>query len=222
MDITGVILLTGIGLVVGFLVAALIFSLRRESTPKQAPKQQLLSDADNKVDLWREEGEQRLVVEMNGVSYDQESKLRAEQRRTLESLVRELQTWLGRPTSAAAIAVPPQPVKSEPAKEQLVDSQEGPSRNPLKIFGGVLQPQKESDVDELDLSIVAQIDQILQTRLEELHLEDKGIQLVEGPDQGMIIEIGLDKYTEIEAIPDEEIRQLIHASVADWESSLGD
>jgi hypothetical protein len=222
MDITGVILLTGIGLVVGFLVAALIFSLRRESTPKQAPKQQLLSDADNKVDLWREGGEQRLVVEMNGVSYDQESKLRAEQRRTLESLVRELQTWLGRPTSAAAIAVPHQPVKSEPAKEQPVDSQEGPSRNPLKIFGGVLQPQKESDVDELDLSIVAQIDQILQTRLEELHLEDKGIQLVEGPDQGMIIEIGLDKYTEIEAIPDEEIRQLIRASVADWESSLGD
>jgi hypothetical protein len=222
MDITGVILLTGIGLVVGFLVAALFFSLRRESTPKQAPKQQLLSDADNKVDLWREGGEQRLVVEMNGVSYDQESKLRAEQRRTLESLVRELQTWLGRPTSAAAVEVPPQPVKSEPAKEQLVDSQEGPSRNPLKIFGGVLQPQKESDVDELDLSIVAQIDQILQTRLEELHLEDKGIQLVEGPDQGMIIEIGLDKYTEIEAIPDEEIRQLIRASVADWESSLGD
>lgn len=222
MDITGVILLTGIGLVVGFLVAALIFSLRRESTPKQVPKQQLLSDAENKVDLWREGGEQRLVVEMNGVSYDQESKLRAEQRKTLESLVRELQTWLGGTSAAAPVAGPLQPVKSEPAKEQLVDSQEEPSRNPLKIFGDVLQPQKKSEVDELDLSIVAQIDQILQTRLEELHLEDKGVQLVEGPDQGMIIEIGLDKYTEIEAIPDEEIRQLIRASVADWESSLGD
>ena len=67
-----------------------------------------------------------------------------------------------------------------------------------------------------------QIDQILQTKLEGTHLDDQGIRLVEGPEQGMVIEIGLDKYTEIEAVPDEQIRQLIRLSVADWERSLGD
>ena len=74
MDITGVILLTGIGLVIGFLVAALIFSLRKESPPKQTPQQQLLSDSENKISVWREGGDQRLVVEMNGVSHRQEER----------------------------------------------------------------------------------------------------------------------------------------------------
>ncbi len=220
MDLTGVVLFTGIGLVVGFLVAALIFSLRKESSPKQAP-QQLLSDSENKVRVWREGGEQRLVVEMDGVSHRQESDLHPDQKQKLVILVRELQTWIGASTAAAAV-VPPQPVKSEPAIEKTGDEQEGTSLNPLKIFGDALQPQKKTEADELDLSIVSQIDQILQTKLEGTNLEDHGIRLVEGPDQGMVIEIGLDNYTEIDAVPDTQVRQLIHLSVADWENTLGD
>ena len=221
MDITGVVLFTGIGLVVGFLVAALIFSLRKESSPKQAPQQQLLSDSENKVRVWREGGDQQLVVEMDGVSHRQESDLHPDQKQKLVILVRELQTWIGASTAAAAV-VPPQPVKSEPAIEKTGDEQEGTSLNPLKIFGDVLQPQKKTEADELDQSIVSQIDQILQTKLEGTNLEDRGIRLVEGPDQGMVIEIGLDNYTEIDAVPDTQVRQLIRLSVADWENTLGD
>ena len=220
MDITGVILLTGIGLIVGFLVAALIFSVRKESAPEQSP-QQLLSDSENKIRVWREGGDQRLVVEMNGVSHHQESDLHADQKQKLVTLVRELQTWIGASTAAAAV-VPSQPVKSEPAIEKTGNEQDGTSFNPLKIFGDALQPQKKIEADELDQSIVSQIDQILQTKLEGTNIEDRGIRLVEGPDQGMVIEIGLDKYTEIEAVPDEQIRQLIRISVADWERTLGD
>ena len=221
MDITGVVLFTGIGLVVGFLVAALIFSLRKESSPKQAPQQQLLSDSENKVRVWREGGDQQLVVEMDGVSHRQESDLHPDQKQKLVILVRELQTWIGASTAAAAV-VPPQPVKSEPAIEKTGDEQEETSLNPLKIFGDALQPQKKTEADELDQSIVSQIDQILQTKLEGTNLEDHGIRLVEGPDQGMVIEIGLDNYTEIDAVPDTQVRQLIRFSVADWENTLGD
>ena len=221
MDITGVILLTGIGLVVGFLVAALIFSVRKESSPKEVPQQQLLSDSENKIRVWREGGDQGLVVEMNGVSHHQESDLHADQKQKLVNLVEELQTWIGASTAAAAV-VPSQPAKSEPAIEKSGNEQDGTSLNPLKIFGDALQPQKKIDADELDQSIVSQIDQILQAKLEETNFEDRGIRLVEGPKQGMVIEIGLDKYTEIEAVPDEQIRQLIRLSVADWERSIGD
>lgn len=220
MDITGVILLTGIGLVVGFLVAALIFSMRKDSSPRQAP-QQLLSDSENKVRVWREGGEQRLVVEIDGVSHRQESDLHADQKQKLITLVSELQTWIGASTAAAAV-VPPQPAKSEPAIEKTGDEQEGTNLNPLKIFGAALQPQKKNEADEIDQSIVSQIDQILQTKLEGTNLEDRSIRLVEGPDQGMVIEIGLDKYTEIDAVPDAQVRQLIRLSVADWEKTLGD
>lgn len=221
MDITGVILLTGIGLVVGFLVAALIFSVRKDSSPKQAPQQQLLSDSENKIRVWREGGEQRLVVEMDGVSHRQESDLHADQKQKLITLVSELQTWIGASTAAAAV-VPPQPVKSEPAIEKNGDEQEGANLNPLKIFADALQAQKKTEADEIDQSLVSQIDQILQTKLEGTNLEDRGIRLVEGPDQGMVIEIGLDKYTEIDAVPDTQVRQLIRLSVADWEKTLED
>ena len=45
---------------------------------------------------------------------------------------------------------------------------------------------------------------------------------MEGPDQCMVIEIGLDKYTDIDAVPDEYVRSLIRQSVAEWEKSLGE
>lgn len=221
MDLTGVILLTGIGLVVGFLVAALIFSVRKESTSQEQPKKQLLSDAENKVRLWREGGEERLVVEMNGVSYRRANKLHPEQKQVLDKIVKELQAWLGTSTATAA-AVTHQAVKAAPAIEPAVEARDGTSLNPLKIFGDVLQPQKKAVADEQDLSIVAQIDKILQAKIGGTHLEERGIRLVEGPDQGMVIEIGLDNYTDIEAVPDEEVRSLIRHSVAEWEKSLGD
>jgi hypothetical protein len=220
MDITGVILLTGIGVVAGFLVAALIFSSRRSSAPEQGPEQQVLSDAENNFRVWREAGADRLVVEVNGASYHQGSKLRAEQREKLENLVIELQAWLGASPALVRSEDSQQTQSPEPIAERSDENQEGTSLNPLKIFGDALQPRKKTDPEELDQSIVGQIDQILQTKLEETALEDRGIRLVEGSDQGMVIEVGLDKFTEIDAVPDEQVRQLIRQSVADWEASL--
>ena len=220
MDISGVILLAGIGVVIGFLVAALIFSLRKQSSPEQTP-QQLLSDSENKIRVWREGGDQRLVVEMNGVSHREESDLHADQKRLLVNLVRELQSWIGSSTTAAAGPAAQADVLKA-AHPQTEEGKKSPSLNPLKVFGDSLQPMKKSDADVLDQSIVSQIDTILQDKMEGTHLEDRGVRLVEGPDQGMVIEIGLDKYTEIEAIPDEQIRNLIRLSVAEWEKSIGD
>ena len=220
MDLTGVILLTGIGLVVGFLVAALIFSLKKEPAPAGKPKEQVMSDAQNKVRLWREGRDKRLVVEMNGVSYHQGGKLPAEQKQVVDDLVIELQAWLGK--AAVASTVITQSTAILPTKEQAVINKEGTSLNPLKIFGEAIRSKPSSKADEHAESIVAQIDQILQAKIEGTDLEERGIRLIEGTDQGMLIEIGLNKYTEIDAVPDEQVRQLIRISVADWERNLGD
>ncbi|MGB7093285.1 MAG: hypothetical protein WBD62_01420 [Anaerolineales bacterium] len=221
MDISGVILLAGIGVVIGFLLAALIFSLRKESSPEQVPQQQLLSDSENKIRVWREGGDQRLVVEMNGVSHRQESDLHTDQKRLLVNLTRELQSWIGSSTTAAAESAAQADI-IKTALPQTDEVKKSPSLNPLKVFSDSLQPLKKSELDVLDQSIVSQIDSILQNKMEGTHLEERGVRLVEGPDQGMVIEIGLDKYTEIEAIPDEQIRNLIRLSVAEWEKSVGD
>ncbi len=38
------------------------------------------------------------------------------------------------------------------------------------------------------------------------------------PKQGMVIMIGLEKYPDVEAVPDEEIKTLLHEAVAAWEA----
>jgi hypothetical protein len=38
----------------------------------------------------------------------------------------------------------------------------------------------------------------------------------------MLIEVGLNSYTDIDAIPDEGIRRVIRQSVADWEKRMGE
>lgn len=219
MDLTGAILLTGIGIVIGFLFAALFFTLRRRSSPEPPSEERVLTDSEYSIRIWREGKERRLVIEMDGVSHYQESELHTEQSRRIIGLLGELQAWMDVSPSAVL------PIQSEtfkPAASTTGEETKSTSLNPLKIFSRSLQPLKKEGSSDPDLSIVAQIDEILQAKLEGIHLDDQGIRLVEGPDQGMVIEVGLNRYTEIDAVPDERVRQLIHLSVAEWESSLGD
>ncbi len=219
MDLTGVILLTGIGLVIGFLFATLFFTLRRRSSPAPPSQERVLTDSEYSIRIWREGKERRLVIEMGGVSHYQESELHTEQRRRITGLLGELQAWMDVSPSSVS------PIQSEtfkPAASTTGEETKSTSLNPLKIFRSSLQPLKKAGSSDPDLSIVALVDEILQAKLEGIHLDDQGIRLVEGPDQGMVIEVGLNRYTEIDAVPDERVRQLIHLSVAEWESSLGD
>ena len=54
MDLTGAILLAGIGLVIGFLVGVLVFSLRKDTNPEAASRERVLSDSENDIRVWRE------------------------------------------------------------------------------------------------------------------------------------------------------------------------
>jgi hypothetical protein len=221
MDITGVILLTGIGLVIGFLLGALIFSLRKEPPPEQPSQQQRLADSEKSIRVWREGSDQHFVIEMNGVSYRKGSRLNEDQEQFLIQMVGDLQNWVTiSPGISAEIEF--SPPTSEANIPQTSETSKGTSLNPLKVFGDAMKPLKKPEMDEDEQSIVSQIDKILQSKLEGTTLEERGIRLVEGPDQGMLIEVGLDRYTEIESVPDDQIRQLIRLSVADWERSLGE
>lgn len=222
MDLTGAILLAGIGLVIGFLVGMLVFSLRKESEPEGASRERVLSDAKHAIRVWREGKERRLVVEMGGVSHYRGSELHADQNQVVADLIVELQAWIAPPPVPVE---PVEPLEREPVELEPAASEEetpGTSLNPLKIFGRSLQPLEKTSSDTSDLSIVAQIDEILQEKLAGTELDEKGIRLIEGSDQSMVIEVGLQSYPEIEAVPDEQVRELIRSSVAEWEESLGE
>ncbi len=219
MDLTGAILLTSIGIVIGFLFAALFFTLRRRSSPEPPSQERVLTDSEHSIRIWREGVERRLVIEMDGVSHYQDSELHTDQSRHITGLLRELQAWMDVSPSSVS---PIQPETFKPAASTSGEETKSTNLNPFKIFNRTLQPLEKAGSNDPDLSIVAQIDEILQDKLEGIHLDDQGIRLVEGPDQGMVIEVGLNRYTEIDAVPDERVRQLIRLSVAEWESGLGD
>jgi hypothetical protein len=97
---------------------------------------------------------------------------------------------------------------------------EGPDLNPFKIFTRAFQPPDKATGETEPGSIVAQIDALLQTRLEGTHLADRGIRLVETPNQGMAVQVGQESFPAIEAVPDPEVRAAIRQAVADWEAGL--
>jgi hypothetical protein len=43
---------------------------------------------------------------------------------------------------------------------------------------------------------------------------------MEFPNKGMVVLIGLDQYEGIDAVPDENIRALLRAAVAEWEARV--
>ena len=220
MDFTGAILLAGIALVIGFLVGMLVFSLRKDADPEEPPRAKVLTDSEHAIRVWREGKERRLVVEMGGVSHYRGSELHADQHQVVANLIRELQAWVGPPPAPAdQRESKPSEVVPETTSSEKTSST---SLNPLKIFGRAIQPMDKSKSADTDLSILAQIDEILQEKLASTDLENQGIELTEGEDQSIVIRVGLRSYSEIEEVPDPKVRQLIRDSVAEWEESLGD
>lgn len=68
------------------------------------------------------------------------------------------------------------------------------------------------------LSIVAQIDTLLQIRLEDTPHADVGIRLVERTSLGGVeVFIGDQKYPSLDDVPDQEIKSIIRATIAEWE-----
>jgi hypothetical protein len=66
-------------------------------------------------------------------------------------------------------------------------------------------------------SIVGQINQILQEQLEGTPLQTRGIRLVEDFKNGVIVQVGMERYPGIDTVQDPEVRAAIRAAVAEWE-----
>jgi hypothetical protein len=64
---------------------------------------------------------------------------------------------------------------------------------------------------------VAQIDDVLQSRLVGTPLAAKRIRLGETPGGGVLVYIGTDRYEGIDAVPDPEAVAAIRAAISEWE-----
>lgn len=85
-----------------------------------------------------------------------------------------------------------------------------PSAKPTKK----LDPEKEFAM----LSIVQQIDTVLQKKLINTPFEGQGIRLQESSEGAVEVYVGLQKFEAIDDLKDESIKGVIRAAVAEWES----
>ena len=124
-------------------------------------------------------------------------------------------------TSSALSSPSSYPFKPQPSSASLSNLDEmkikPPDLNPINVLVRAVQADMVKHPAPEDKSIVMQIDEILQERLEGSPLKQRGIRLAELPDKSMAVWVGLEKYTGVDAVPDEEIKELIRLCVAEWE-----
>lgn len=66
-------------------------------------------------------------------------------------------------------------------------------------------------------SMVAQIDAILQARLQGTALASRGIRLAESLDGGVLVFVGQHSYPGVSEVPDAEVQAVIRSAISEWE-----
>ena len=85
----------------------------------------------------------------------------------------------------------------------------------------ILEDEDESDSKTKMLSVIDEVNDILQKKLTGSPLAGKGIHLMENHNKEIRFWVGLSSYDDVDEIPDPEIRQIIDAAVKEWERNRG-
>ena len=215
MDTNSVLLIAGICVVIGFLIGGLVSGLGSKPDLDKGRKPLLK--------VWRDPKKENLIVEVDGAEFDHSVRLNARQRSHLGQIILELNAWLDAqmtPHKASGdLRLPedsnPEPEADEAPRPRLIV-------NPVNVLSNALK----ADVPKSQLpteSIVSQIDYILQEMLQDSPLQGEGVRLMEKPGQGTVVMIGLEKFSDVDDVPNDAIREMIHAAVREWEQqSMGD
>ena len=125
-------------------------------------------------------------------------------------------------TSAPRPAPVSQPISSSapltPAEQAIITNLTQPKVEPVPArisFGR--SPKKIQEQPAAALSMVQQIDEILQLKLVDTPLAGQGIKIQEAPGGGVMVMVGLKKYEGVGDVPDPAIKAVLQAAVAEWE-----
>ena len=158
-----------------------------------------------------------MTLDLDGARVDTSSLL-PDQRKRLIEMLSFIRPWLeGKPAAPA----------SSTSIESRLDavSASRPQSGPAPVISSsqaALQPAAQKDdkpkAPPASMSMVAQINEILQTRIVNTKFAEQGITLMELPSSGVNVYVGLNRYDGIDAVPDEEIKAVIRAAIAEWEN----
>jgi hypothetical protein len=162
--------------------------------------------------------------------------LTAEQRARLVNILVQIRPWIDGKTISSPSprepgpvpTVPPLPTPIAPAPTSALASVGTPPAIPASIdkpridLGRGWRTMLENDLGKKPEplkapSIVAMIDDVLQKKLANSPLAEKRIRLEEGSVGEVVVFVGLTRYSGVDAVPDEEIKAIIRAAIADWD-----
>jgi hypothetical protein len=184
----------------------------------------------------------RFMFEMDGALIKGE--LSPDKRKRLIELITVFRPWLegGQTQQPTPAQSAPRQVAPQPATPQQVVPQPEPAElptdltpfEPVSAQGAVIspiqpslqslfvskKPVKEEKNTLASLSIVQQIDTVLQARLVGTPLAKQGIRLQESIQGGVEVYVGMEKFNTVDDVPDETIKAAIRAAIGEWEKKF--
>jgi hypothetical protein len=214
MDTNSTLLIAGICIVIGLLIGGMLSSLRKEPESDSSGE-----DRSPVLKIWQSLQNRSWIIELDGHEYDRSAQLTTNQRNLINQVILKLNDWLA--------YIPPQKQPETPETSTAATTPEAMdpaatkarfSLNPVNVLTNALK----ADVSLSQLpseSIVSQIDDILQEKLRNSPLSGEPIRLMEWPNKGMVVMVGLNQYDSVDQVPDERIRRLIRSAVSEWEQT---
>jgi hypothetical protein len=175
------------------------------------------------ADAWLQlyaDGEGKPSLNLDGERVDT-SRLTMRQHQRLIQLMVVMRPWVEDRTPATSPGLAP--VAPAPSARPIVEPgafadarTAGPA---LKLPAGVMAPSAPpaSTDPGAPTSIVAQIDTILQARLQGTALASRGVRLAESRDGGVLVFVGQQSYSAVSDVPNPEVQAAIRAAISDWE-----
>ena len=162
-----------------------------------------------------------LKMRIDGEMFETNADINFEKRARLLKLVIAMRPWLEKEaekkktTTSVARPVPipaPAPIQTPaPIKIKKAATPIENSKNQLKA--------RSEEITVSNLSMVEQIDLILQKKLDGSLLDKQGIQLRTSISGDILIKVGLTEFEWIDEVPDEAIQLAIRESIAEWEKN---
>jgi len=236
-----------VGFIGGALVAMLFADRGKENVEKDQPDKETIAEEqqeleataaeepitklDNEIEvlrLLRSRSSGKLIAILDEKRFESVRAMDERLRQQIALLTREWLIWIGAPAEerqkparhkpAAADTAPPQSSSSAIIEESQTPPPSVPIASNEAQKPLVSKVLEEKKVPPTLLSIVEQIDEVLQEMLPNSPLAGKIIKLAEDPKEGGVtVWIGARRYHGIDSVDDEEAKALLRAAVAEWE-----
>jgi hypothetical protein len=223
--ITTYVLLGIIFIVVGFVGGALVTMLWTEKEKRSAidKKQKDVDHSNNSVYL-HQKGEQ-LELWLEGKPQREARSFNPAQRQVAMKLFNLYKQWLDIEDEPAVveIKVPSTSNQILPVSQKILPPiilqtvKPADTSAEIALAAAVKQPEAASVPTKPALSMVEQIDKILQEKLVQNSMSDRGIRLEDDLLHGVVVWVGLKKFIGLDDLPDARIKEVIRSAVSEWE-----